>query len=149
MATRSDDHTERLRAAARWYAQLTEPHLSEETWQTFQAWEVNPANAAAFREIERSLAVLDRTGLGKWGRGEGASAWAARWRAGSVWLSGIAAVLVLGVVVAIASEKGVDESDRGHAGAHEQCHRDHRAGRQAGQPHAVATGAGAASPPLR
>jgi len=98
MAGDAEDHAGRLRAAARWYAELKEPDLSPESFEAFQAWEANPANAAAFREIERSLVVMDRTGFGRRkGRGGGAPGLAGRWRAGAVWLSGVAAVLVLGV----------------------------------------------------
>ena len=88
MAGEVEDHAGRLRAAARWYAELKEPDLSAESFEAFQAWEANPANAAAFREIERTLVVVDRTGFGRAG---GAPGLAGRWRAGAVWLSGVAA----------------------------------------------------------
>ncbi|WP_300378296.1 FecR domain-containing protein [Henriciella sp.] len=96
MAAWHDDHPERLRTASEWYAELQEPDLDHETWEAFAAWESDPANAAAFREIERSLVVLDRTGFG---RPDSGGSHDGRGRRFGVWGAGLAAVLVLGLVV--------------------------------------------------
>ena len=53
----------RREAAAGWYAELQDEHLAEDVWRRFLAWERDPLNAAAFREIEAAVAVLDRTRL--------------------------------------------------------------------------------------
>lgn len=53
----------RREAAAGWYAELQDEHLAEDVWRRFLAWERDPLNAAAFREIEEAVAVLDRTRL--------------------------------------------------------------------------------------
>jgi transmembrane sensor len=63
MATGKQDHAARLEAAASWYAELQDESASPQDWQRFLAWERDPANAAAFREIEASLSLLDRTRL--------------------------------------------------------------------------------------
>ncbi len=51
----------RLEAAAGWYAELQDEALAADVWERFCLWERDPANAAAFREIEAALAVLDRS----------------------------------------------------------------------------------------
>lgn len=51
----------RLEAAAGWYAELQDDALAADVWERFCLWERDPANAAAFREIEATLAVLDRS----------------------------------------------------------------------------------------
>lgn len=51
----------RLEAAAGWYAELQDEALAADVWERFCLWERDPANAAAFREIEATLAVLDRS----------------------------------------------------------------------------------------
>lgn len=56
-----DDHADRRKAAARWYAELQSPEAGDGTWDAFRIWEQDPANAAAFREIESALATLDRS----------------------------------------------------------------------------------------
>lgn len=56
-------HVARLKAAAGWYAELQDEDLAADVWRRFVAWEQDPANAAAFREIEASLEILDRTKL--------------------------------------------------------------------------------------
>jgi len=55
-----EDHADRRKAAARWYAELQSPEAGDATWDAFRIWEQDPANAAAFREIESALATLDR-----------------------------------------------------------------------------------------
>ncbi len=54
----------RREAAAGWYAELQDEHLADDVWRRFLAWERDPLNAAAFREIEAALSVIDRTRLG-------------------------------------------------------------------------------------
>ena len=51
----------RLEAAAGWYAELQDDNLAPDVWERFRLWESDPENAAAFREIEATLAVLDRS----------------------------------------------------------------------------------------
>lgn len=98
MASDADHHSERLKAAAHWYAELKDADLSHESFEAFQAWEAHPANAAAFREIEHSIVVMDRTGFGRrQGRGSGARRLARDSRVGALWVSGVAAAIVLGV----------------------------------------------------
>lgn len=98
MAVQQDDHPERLRKAAEWYAELQEPELSHEKWEAFEAWESHPANAAAFREIERSLVVVDRSAFGRrhagGGRERRASGPGPLW-----WGGGLAALVALGLVL--------------------------------------------------
>ncbi len=53
----------RREAAAGWYAELQDEHLADDVWRRFLAWERDPLNAAAFREIETALSVIDRTRL--------------------------------------------------------------------------------------
>ncbi len=60
--TDKESQAARREAAAGWYAELQDEQLAADVWQRFLAWERDPANAAAFREIEATLAVLDRTG---------------------------------------------------------------------------------------
>ena len=99
MAAGQDEHARRLKAAAAWYAELKAPDLAPETYEAFEAWEADPANARAFAEIERTLVVTDRTRFGR----EAAESRERRgglvlrgWPAG---LGALAAVLVLGVLV--------------------------------------------------
>lgn len=69
--TDRDSQAARREAAAGWYAELQDEQLEADVWQRFLAWERDPANAAAFREIETALTVLDRTRLpGRAGRGK-------------------------------------------------------------------------------
>jgi transmembrane sensor len=58
-----DDHADRRKAAARWYAELQSPEAGQGTWDAFRAWEQDAENAAAFREIEAALATLDRSSI--------------------------------------------------------------------------------------
>lgn len=58
-----EDHADRRKAAARWYAELQSPEAGDATWDAFRIWEQDPANAAAFREIESALATLDRSSI--------------------------------------------------------------------------------------
>lgn len=53
-----------LREAARWYAELQDEAAGPDLWRRFLAWERRPGNAAAFRQIEASLAALDRARAG-------------------------------------------------------------------------------------
>jgi len=48
-------------SGAGWYAELQDEGLAADVWERFCLWERDPANAAAFREIEAALAVLDRS----------------------------------------------------------------------------------------
>lgn len=63
MADRDDGH--RRETAARWYTELQDPGVSAETWEAFLEWEKDPTNAAAYREIEVALGVLDRTSISR------------------------------------------------------------------------------------
>lgn len=109
--TRNKDHSSRLGEAARWYSDLQDPDVAIETWEAFLEWEGDPQNAAAFQEIERGLVVLDRTNraYGRLGQsaisGGGApTRLVSRLsRSRSIWIGGIAAVLVLATVSAIAA----------------------------------------------
>lgn len=56
------DPAGRIEEAARWYAELQDERAGPALWQAFEAWEADPANAEAFRQIEASLRALDRTG---------------------------------------------------------------------------------------
>lgn len=58
--TESQDRKDRRKAAAQWFAELQAEDLSPGTWAAFLAWEKNPQNAAAFREIEAAVGVIDR-----------------------------------------------------------------------------------------
>lgn len=59
--TEKEARAARLEAAAGWYAELQDETLAADVWQRFLAWERDPANAAAFAQIEASLSLLDRT----------------------------------------------------------------------------------------
>ncbi|WP_155839410.1 DUF4880 domain-containing protein, partial [Hyphomonas chukchiensis] len=48
----NDEETGRLDAAARWYSELQDPDVDLETWDAFRAWERDPDNAEAYRQIE-------------------------------------------------------------------------------------------------
>ena len=55
---------DRREAAARWHAELQDPDVDERIWQAFRAWEqADPANAAAYQEIEAALVLLDQSSL--------------------------------------------------------------------------------------
>lgn len=84
------EHSDRLDIAARWYAELQASDTDVGVWDAFRAWEKDPLNAAAFREIEAALSAIDRTSLG---RSESARDQQGR-RAGA-WLAAMAAGLVL------------------------------------------------------
>ena len=108
--TCSKDHTGRLGEAARWYCDLQDPDVSIETWEDFLNWEGDPRNAAAFREIEASLVVFDRTtraysGMGQSdvsGGGQPTGSVSRLVRSRTAWIAGIAAALVLATVSVIA-----------------------------------------------
>lgn len=57
----SDSQESARKAAARWYAELQDTEADPALWQRFLAWERDPVNAAAFRQIEAALSTLDRT----------------------------------------------------------------------------------------
>lgn len=108
--TCNQDQTGQLDAAARWYSDLQDPDVTLETWEAFLEWEGDPQNAAAFREIETSLVVLERAALA-FGGADKSSADDHRLQTGSAipwvrsraaWISGIAAALVLAAVSVIA-----------------------------------------------
>jgi len=84
------DHSDRLDVAARWYAELQASDTDAGVWDAFRAWEQDPLNAAAFREIEAALRVLDRTAPG-----QPESARAPQRRRAGAWLAAMAAGLVL------------------------------------------------------
>jgi len=64
MTGRQDEATRR-ETAALWYTELQDPGVSPDTWEAFLKWESDPANAAAYREIEAALGVIDRTSLSR------------------------------------------------------------------------------------
>ena len=108
--TCSKDHPGRLGEASRWYSDLQDPDVSIETWEDFLDWEGDPQNAAAFREIEASLVVLERTtraygGMGQSdvsGGGQPTGSVSRLVRSRTAWIAGIAAALVLATVSVIA-----------------------------------------------
>lgn len=64
MTNDPDSDCARRVAAARWHAELQEPEVTSDTWDAFRAWEAaDPANAAAYREIERVMEALDKSSL--------------------------------------------------------------------------------------
>jgi transmembrane sensor len=92
--TGKDTPAERLKTAAGWYADLQDEHVPADVWRRFLIWERDPANAAAFRQIEAGLEVLDRSRFAR--RGQGAPV-----RHTVVWGSAlaVAAALVIGVML--------------------------------------------------
>mgnify|MGYP003627991367 CR=1 FL=1 len=105
----NDEETGRLDAAARWYSALQDPDVTLETWDAFRAWERDPDNAAAYREIEASLALVDR-GL-RAGRGMASpqpSPGASRPpRRRLAWMAGIAALIALcALAIALTAQSG-------------------------------------------
>ncbi len=98
MMNDNDEETGRLDAAARWYSELQDPDVDLETWDAFRAWERDPDNAEAYRQIEASLAIVDR-GL-RAGRGAALPKPARRTRLRTAaWLTGLAAALALAATV--------------------------------------------------
>lgn len=93
-----EDQTSRVKAAARWYAELQAADIEPGTWDAFRAWERDPLNAAAFRQIERSLDVLDRTSLAAAVSGRKALRPAGRWT-GVLTAAGVLVVVGVGVLV--------------------------------------------------
>ena len=57
------DEANRRETAALWYTELQDPDVSPDTWDAFLEWENDLANARAYREIESTIGVLDRTSL--------------------------------------------------------------------------------------
>ena len=84
----------RLKAAAGWYAELQDETLTPDVWQRFLIWERDPANAAAFRQVEAGLETLDRTRFSRPARAVPA-------RRVAIWAGALAAAaaLVAGLVV--------------------------------------------------
>jgi len=106
----SEDKTGRLDAAARWYGALQDPDVELETWDAFRLWERDPGNAAAFRQIEASLAIIDR-GL-RTSRGASNPQPSSR-KAGPAsrrrlaWIAGIAAIVTLSAfAIALTAHSG-------------------------------------------
>jgi len=65
------DYERRLEAAARWHTDLQDPDVSLETWDAFDAWEADPVNASAFKDVQSALSLVDRSlqqGAGNTGR---------------------------------------------------------------------------------
>ena len=101
-----DQEAGRLKAAARWYAELQDPHANEDTWDAFRAWEADPANEAAFRQVEAGLQLADRSALGQTPPSPHASPHPARrptppsraLKTAAIWLACAAAALALGAV---------------------------------------------------
>lgn len=89
-------HSDRLEAAARWYAELNAADVDAGTWDAFRAWEQDPRNAAAFREIEAALTTIDRSSLA--GRAADPPRRAGRWLgalAAGLALAGLAGLTLL------------------------------------------------------
>jgi transmembrane sensor len=61
--TDQKDEAARRDTAALWYTELQDPDVSPDTWEAFLEWEKHPANAEAYREIESTIGIIDRTGL--------------------------------------------------------------------------------------
>ncbi|WP_291076073.1 FecR family protein [Hyphomonas sp.] len=97
------DSARRL-AAARWHAELQAPDVDKDIWDAFLAWEAaDPANAAAYAEIERAVELLDQTSLA------GAGERPARGRTSILLLAGaaLAAALLLTLFVSGMAQPGV------------------------------------------
>jgi transmembrane sensor len=91
-----EEDTGRLDAAARWYSELQREDVEVETWDEFLAWERDPLNAAAFRQIQANLAIIDRSlraGARTAGSGPQAKTPPGSALRKRAWLSGLAAVL--------------------------------------------------------
>lgn len=91
--TGKSERAARLTAAAGWYAELQDQAVTADVWQRFLIWERDPANAAAFRQVEAGLEALDRTRFTRPARAVPA-------RRAAVWAGGLAAAaaLVVGLV---------------------------------------------------
>ncbi|WP_162786445.1 FecR family protein [Hyphomonas sp. CACIAM 19H1] len=92
--TGKTERTARLTAAAGWYAELQDQAVTPDVWQRFLIWERDPANAAAFRQVEAGLDALDRTRFTRPARAVPA-------RRVAIWTGALAAAaaLVAGLVV--------------------------------------------------
>lgn len=112
----NDAETGRLDAAARWYSALQDPDVDLETWDAFRAWERDPDNAAAYRQIEASLAIVDQ-GL-RAGRGAALPEPARRTRLRTAaWLTGLAAVLALAAIIVVLANTGANPAPLTYATA--------------------------------
>lgn len=91
--TGKTERAARLKAAAGWYAELQDEAVTPDVWQRFLIWERDPANAAAFRQVEAGLEALDRTRFTRPARTVPA-------RRATVWAGALAAAaaLVVGLV---------------------------------------------------
>jgi transmembrane sensor len=83
----SDTPQSPLQQASRWYAELSDESAGPELWQRFLAWERQPENADAFRQVERAMETLDRSRF--------ETRRPSRWWA----VAGIAAAVLLGAVL--------------------------------------------------
>ncbi|WP_139068886.1 MULTISPECIES: FecR domain-containing protein [unclassified Hyphomonas] len=61
--TDQTDEVRRRETAALWYTELQDPDVSPDTWEAFLEWEMDPANARAYHEIESAIGIIDRTSL--------------------------------------------------------------------------------------
>ena len=95
--TESQDRKDRRKAAAHWFAELQADDLAPETWTAFLAWEKDPHNAAAFREIEATVGIIDRLPEPQIAaaRPDAARSSWQRWRLPTVWLGAAAACLLV------------------------------------------------------
>lgn len=88
--------TARRLAAAQWHAELHDPDIDPETWQAFLAWEAaDPANAAAYGEIQQAMERLDPSSLATRQMGEDRPRRAALFLAGTA----LAAALIVTLLV--------------------------------------------------
>jgi len=104
--TGKDARAARLEAAAGWYAELQDEQAGHDVWMSFLAWERDPANAAAFRQVEAALETLDRTHFKARRR-------AAPVRRMAVWGGALAAAaaLLAGIVLVRLPDPGVPVPD--------------------------------------
>ena len=63
--TDGEDEATLRETAAFWYTELQAPDVCTAMWESFLEWESDPANAAAYREIEATIGVIDRTSLSR------------------------------------------------------------------------------------
>jgi transmembrane sensor len=95
--TESQDPKDRRKAAAQWFAELQADDLAPDTWAAFLAWEKDPQNAAAFREIEAAVGIIDRLPEPRpeAGKPDAARSTWERWRLPAVSLGAAAACLLV------------------------------------------------------
>jgi transmembrane sensor len=95
--TDRQDEADRRETAARWFAELQAPDVRPETWESFLEWESDPANATAYREIEATIGVIDRTSLSRPGQKHQSEPGRGR-RPVVLTLTAAAAALIIGAV---------------------------------------------------